>query len=149
MKILIMGAGAIGSVFGGFLAKNGHDVSFIGREQYIQAITKDGLRISGIWGEHLVQNIKCFTSVKEISAANFDLVLLSTKSFDTEETVKQVLPLISPETMIVSLQNGLGNIEQLPALPGKSALSAHASSLASCFLSRAISTSLPLLIKWP
>ncbi|MEN6487830.1 MAG: 2-dehydropantoate 2-reductase, partial [Smithella sp.] len=89
MKILIMGAGAIGSVFGGFLAENGHDVSFIGREQYIRAIKKDGLRISGIWGEHFVRNIKCFTSVKEISAANFDLVLLSTKSFDTEETVKQ------------------------------------------------------------
>ncbi|MEQ8163874.1 MAG: 2-dehydropantoate 2-reductase N-terminal domain-containing protein, partial [Smithellaceae bacterium] len=43
-----MGAGAIGSVFGGFLAEKGHDVSFIGRERYIQAVQKDGLRISGI-----------------------------------------------------------------------------------------------------
>lgn len=119
MKILIMGAGAIGSVFGGFLAEHGHDVSFIGREQYIQAIKKEGLRISGIWGEHFIRNIKCFTSAKEISEANFDFVLLSAKSFDTEETVKQVLTLVGPETMIVSLQNGLGNIETIARFAGK------------------------------
>jgi 2-dehydropantoate 2-reductase len=119
MKILVMGAGAIGSVFGGFLAENGNDVSFIGREQYIQAIKKEGLRISGIWGEHLVRNLQCFTSVSGISATNFDLILLSVKSFDTEETVKQVLPFVGPETMIVSLQNGLGNIETIAGLAGK------------------------------
>ena len=119
MKILVMGAGAIGSVFGGFLAEKGNDVSFIGREQFIQAIKKVGLRISGIWGEHFVRNVKCFTSVNEISEANFDFVLLSTKSFDTEETVKQVLTLVGPETMIVSLQNGLGNIETIARLAGK------------------------------
>ncbi|MEQ8152523.1 MAG: ketopantoate reductase family protein [Smithellaceae bacterium] len=119
MKILVMGAGAIGSVFGGFLAEKGHDVSFIGRERYIQAVQKDGLRISGIWGEHFIRNIQCFTSVREIGAADFDLILLSTKSFDTEESVQQLLPLIGPATMIVSLQNGLGNIETIARLAGK------------------------------
>jgi 2-dehydropantoate 2-reductase len=119
MKILVMGAGAIGSVFGAFLAENGNDVSLIGREQYIQAIKKAGLRISGIWGEHCVRNVQCFTSASEISETNFDFVLLSTKSFDTEETVKQVLTLVGPETMIISLQNGLGNIESIARLAGK------------------------------
>jgi len=119
MKILVMGAGAVGSVFGGFLAENGNDVSLIGRDRYIQAIRTEGLKISGIWGEHLVRNIKGFTSVSEIRESNFDFVLLSIKSFDTEEAVKQILPHVGPQTLIIALQNGLGNIETIARIAGK------------------------------
>jgi 2-dehydropantoate 2-reductase len=119
MKILVMGAGAVGSVFGGLLAESGQDVSLIGRERYIQAIRKDGLKISGIWGEHLIRNIKGFISVKEIGEAEFDFILLSTKSFDTESAVKELLPIVGPKTLIVALQNGLGNIETIARIAGK------------------------------
>lgn len=119
MKILVMGAGAVGSVFGGLLAESGQDVSFIGRERYMKAIRENGLKISGIWGEHHIRNIKGFTSVKEISGKDFDLILLTTKSFDTEEAVREVMPLVGPKTLIVSLQNGLGNIETIARIAGK------------------------------
>ena len=53
MNILVMGAGAVGSVFGGFLAKAGHRVFLVGREGHMTAIRERGLLINGIWGEHL------------------------------------------------------------------------------------------------
>ena len=77
------------------------------------------LKISGIWGEHLLRNVKGFTSVQEIGEADFDLVLLSTKSFDTEDAVKEILPLVGHQTMIVALQNGLGNIETIARITGR------------------------------
>lgn len=113
-----MGAGALGSVFGGFLAEKGHVVYLIGREPYIKVIRDSGLKISGIWGEHLVWNVKGFTSIKEIADMDYDLILLSTKSFDTEEAVKQLLPIIGPSTMILSLQNGIGNLETISGIVG-------------------------------
>jgi 2-dehydropantoate 2-reductase len=119
MKILVMGAGAVGSVFGGLLAESGQAVSLIGRESYMQAVRDNGLRISGIWGEHLIRNIRTYTSAKEIDKADFDVILLTTKSFDTEAAVKEVLPLVGPKTLIVSLQNGIGNIETITSLAGK------------------------------
>ncbi len=119
MKILVMGAGAVGSVFGGLLAESGQDVSFIGRERYMNAVHESGLRISGIWGEHHIHNIRTFTSVKDTNEAGFELILLTTKSFDTEEAVRELMPLIGPKTLIVSLQNGLGNIETIAKIVGK------------------------------
>jgi 2-dehydropantoate 2-reductase len=119
MKFLIMGAGAIGCVFGGFLAEHGHDVVLIGRERHIAAIKKHGLKISGIWGEHLIRNTKGFTTVNEIGEADFDIILLATKSFHTEQAVQDILPFVRPQTMIVSLQNGLGNLEAISRIAGE------------------------------
>jgi 2-dehydropantoate 2-reductase len=119
MKFLVMGAGAVGSVFGGFLAESGHDVTLIGRAAYMHAVRDNGLRISGIWGEHIIRNIKTFTSVKEIDKAAFDTILLTTKSFDTEEAVREILPFVGSRALIVSLQNGIGNIETIAAVAGK------------------------------
>ncbi len=119
MKILVMGAGAIGSVFGGFLAKSGCDVYLIGREPYIRAIQDRGLKISGIWGDHLIRNFKSFTSAGDIDNNAFDVIFLSTKSFDTEESVRKILPLIGADTIIIALQNGLGNIDTIKRVSGK------------------------------
>ena len=119
MKILVIGAGAVGSVFGGLLAESGQDVSFIGRKSYMDAIRQNGLKISGIWGEHLINNINVFTSVKETGETKFDLIFLTTKSFDTESAVKDLMPLVGQKTLIVALQNGLGNIETITRIAGK------------------------------
>jgi len=66
MKILIYGAGAIGSVIGGFLAKAGHEVSLLGRPWHIEKIKRDGLHITGIWGEHIIRNLNCYTDISQI-----------------------------------------------------------------------------------
>ncbi len=113
MRFLVMGAGAIGSVFGGLLTKAGEDVTFIGRDPHIAAIRTQGLKISGIWGEHKVRIARAFTSVAQSAGEKFDVVLICVKSYDTAHAVRQVLPCIRQMSLLVSLQNGLGNIETI------------------------------------
>lgn len=93
MNILVMGAGAVGSVFGGFLAKAGHQVCLVGRERHMAAIRETGLQIEGIWGEHVVRNLSTSTTTGDVPAESFDLVLITTKSYDTEAAARQrILP---------------------------------------------------------
>jgi len=122
MKIWVLGAGAMGMAFGGFLAKDGHEVILLGRKKNIEAINKHGLFIEGIWGEHHITNIKGYTNLatlKEKENVSFDLVLLTVKAYDTEsmlETFRKTFPDPIP---VISLQNGLGNLEQIIQLIGK------------------------------
>lgn len=119
MKILVMGAGAIGSVFGGFLSKS-QDVTLIGRKAHVSAIKEKGLRISGIWGEHLFKNLKAFTSADECKIyAPYDLVLITTKSYNTEYATMQILPLIGKDSIVASVQNGIGNEEIIAKIVGE------------------------------
>lgn len=111
MRILVMGAGALGSVAGAFMAKSGHEVHLIGRAPHIDAIRRDGLLIEGIWGTHLVHSIQAAVSVEDVRASDFDLVLISVKSYDTLSAAQTVAPLISKNTWVCSYQNGLGNAE--------------------------------------
>jgi len=111
MKILIMGAGSIGSVFGGFLAEGGHDVTLVGRPAHMTAIEREGLRIGGIWGDHHVTGLRTVTSCDQLARATFELVLLSVKSYDTKQAIEEAVPLVAPKALVLSLQNGLGNVE--------------------------------------
>src|SRR6266404_3281359 len=81
-RILIAGAGALGSVFGGFLRAAGHDVTLLGRAPHLEAIERHGLMVDGIWGRHHVTGFGCAGDVRELRGA-FDVVLVSVKSFDT------------------------------------------------------------------
>ena len=62
-NIIIMGAGAIGSVIGGMLARQGHKVTLIGRQPHMEAVAEHGLHVSGIWGEHTVRGLAIFGAV--------------------------------------------------------------------------------------
>lgn len=119
MKFLVMGAGALGSAFGGMLADAGHNVTLIGRERYMSHVREHGLRISGIWGSHIIKNIKATSELN----VNYepDVVLLTTKSFDTENAIRALQPLISDDsdTVVISLQNGIGNEELIAQYVGK------------------------------
>lgn len=118
MKIVIMGAGALGSVAGGLLAQKGHEVTLIGRPAHMNAIAQEGLHIHGIWGEHQVSSLKTVTSAAALSGTVADLILITVKSYDTEEAVKEVLPLVGQDTLLCSYQNGLGNIETIAEKTG-------------------------------
>lgn len=118
MNVLVMGAGAVGSAVGGFLAKGGHRVAMVGRDPHMTAIRERGLRIDGIWGEHLIRGLRTFTSVQQVPREHFDLVLITTKSYDTGDAARQVLTLLSDDTLVISLQNGLGNIETISEIVG-------------------------------
>ncbi len=113
MNILVYGAGAIGSVIGGFLAKAGHEVSFLGRPWHMEKIRSDGLFITGIWGEHLIKDLNVYTDVSQLKNKSFDLIILTVKSYDTESAAREIKNMFKPHTVVVHLQNGLGNAETL------------------------------------
>ncbi|MDY6835097.1 MAG: 2-dehydropantoate 2-reductase [Chloroflexota bacterium] len=113
MRFLVLGAGAIGSVFGGFLALNGHQVTIVGRKPHIDVIRGEGLHISGIWGDHQIQIPNAVEDLHNLSELEFDIIFISVKSYDTPAAVRDILPIIRPNTIVVSLQNGIGNIETI------------------------------------
>jgi len=88
MNVLVVGAGAIGSVFGGLLAEAGHQVSLVGRPKHMTAVAEQGLEIKGIWGEHKVTNLATFIRVIDVPHQRLDLVLITTKSYDTEQAAR-------------------------------------------------------------
>jgi 2-dehydropantoate 2-reductase len=107
MRYLVMGAGALGSVFGGLLHHSGQSVAFIGRGVHFAQIITQGLTIDGIWGEFQVGALV----PQSDSADQYDVILLCVKSFDTQEACRRVRGLLAPAGLIVSVQNGLGNLE--------------------------------------
>jgi len=114
MRIVVLGAGAIGSVFGGLLARAGHRVTLIGRRAHIEAIAAQGLLIDGIWGTYRVRNLCGYTSLKEMpeqERAGCELALVTVKSHDTDALMRSCMPVLPEQLTFVSLQNGLGNIE--------------------------------------
>ena len=115
MRILVLGAGAIGSAFGGFLSKK-HQVALLGRSPHIDNIRKKGLKITGIWGNHIFKKFHTlYTEERDLILHKpvFDYILITTRATDTGHAAKIAAKIIKPETYVVSLQNGLGNIEVL------------------------------------
>ncbi len=113
MRILVMGAGALGSVAGGFMARAGHEVCLVGRAPHVRCISEQGLSIEGIWGRHQTGPLAACTRVEELTQREFDLILVAVKSYDTHEAARQIAPLVSPDTWVCSYQNGLGNTEAI------------------------------------
>ena len=112
MKYLVMGAGALGSVFGGLLAEKGHDVTFVGADDHLLVMQGQGLTITGIWGEHRIGKVKAFFGTEKLSGT-YDVVLLSVKAYHTASVISQTLPFIHDRTSVFSIQNGLGNWESI------------------------------------
>ncbi len=111
MRVLVMGAGSLGSVTGGLMAQAGHEVALVGRQPHMDAIARDGLRISGIWGEHHVHALRVQTSLDGLRAGSFDLILITVKSYDTAEVARAIALFVDEDTLVCSYQNGLGNAE--------------------------------------
>ena len=109
MNIVVFGAGAIGSLFGALLSKK-NNVLLVGRNDHVTKITEDGLKISGKTTFH--DHISAATSVKDISFRP-DLILLTVKSYDTADAVKQICPIMSDHTFLLIFQNGLDNISHI------------------------------------
>ncbi|MGH7865279.1 MAG: ketopantoate reductase family protein [Candidatus Binataceae bacterium] len=111
-RILVAGSGSLGSVYGGILARNGGRVTLLGRAAHIGAIERDGLRISGLFGEHVVRGIGVESDAARLKE-RFDLILFSVKAYDTTAMADALVGRLDDGGIIVSLQNGLGNLEQL------------------------------------
>src|SRR5512133_1290046 len=109
MKICVLGAGAMGSSIGGLLAAGGSEVHLIDPwREHIDAINSRGLRLRTGADERVVQ-VRAATDCRALGPA--DLIIVLVKSFNTWEAIEGAGPIIGDETVIVSLQNGLGNEE--------------------------------------
>ncbi len=108
MKIAVMGAGALGSLVGGLLAQN-NDVTLIGSEDHMGAIQNHGLKIEGL--SELAVSPKTATTTQDCEIP--DLIILTVKSYDTATAIKQAGLLIGEHTDVLSLQNGLGNVQAI------------------------------------
>ena len=109
MNIVIFGAGAIGSLIGALLNKK-NKVTLIGRPHHINEIKKNGLIIEG--KTQLKIKISAEDDIEKLDFSP-DLLILTVKSFDTEPAMRQVKKISDQNTIFLSLQNGLDNIEKI------------------------------------
>ncbi|MCE5250138.1 ketopantoate reductase family protein [bacterium] len=121
MKILVFGAGAVGQAVGCILSAAGHSVDMIVRERYLQALRKEGLAVTGIFGDFRADpgHTGFHTSVDDIRNRAYDYCLITTKSNDTETAIYGLSQLLRQEFIAVSIQNGCGNFEKVIARFGE------------------------------
>ena len=112
MKIAVVGCGAVGSYYGAKLCRAGQEVHFLLRSDY-EAVRQKGVTIRSIAGDFHVQP-KCARTPEEIGVC--DMVLIGLKTTANDQFPKLLPPLVGPHTAVVTLQNGLGNKEQLARL---------------------------------
>lgn len=115
-KVVIVGAGAMGSLFGGLLADGGLDVTLVDVwREHVDAINRAGLAIVGHGGDRTLR-VKATTDPRAVAAA--DVVLFQCKAFANETAARSVAHLVGPDTAVITFQNGLGNEETLGAILG-------------------------------
>lgn len=106
----VVGAGAVGSFFGAMLARSGHAVTLVGRAPHVEAIRRDGLQLRWAHGTEAVA-IAATTALDAVRGA--DLVLVCVKSADTEAVARDLAPLLRPDAIVLSLQNGVDNADTI------------------------------------
>lgn len=120
-KIAAVGAGAVGGYFGGMLARAGAPVVMIGRPAFVEAVKKNGLLLDTL---QFKESVKVEASSELDAARGADIVLFCVKTVDTVSTARELAPLLSPQAILVSMQNGVDNAEQIRAATKVDAISA-------------------------
>ena len=112
MRVLVIGAGALGGYFGGSLVRAGRDVTFLVRPQRAAQLARDGLSIRSPHGDFTV-------AARTVLAASlsepFDLILLAVKSYSLDEAMEQFAPAVGPTTSILPVINGMSHLDRLSA----------------------------------
>lgn len=117
MKIVIVGPGAMGCLFGAFLAKAGEEVYLLDkRNERAEYINKNGIKVEGVSGEFKAA-VKAVAGINEIKKC--DLIIICVKSYDTESAAKAIKSLVDKNTFILTLQNGVGNVEAISKIVGE------------------------------
>ena len=110
MKVAVMGAGAVGCYYGAMLARAGHEVVLIGRPSHVQAVRANGLRLET---KAFDEQVKLGASTEANAVRGAHLVLFCVKSTDTESAAAQIKPHLSPDALVLTLQNGVDNDERV------------------------------------
>lgn len=99
-----MGAGGLGGYFGARLVEGGADVRFIARGRHLEAMRRDGLRVEGPEPIH-ARKVFVTDDPREVGPA--DVVMLCVKLWDTDQAIAQIRPMVGPDTVVISFQNGV------------------------------------------
>lgn len=116
MRIAVVGAGALGLYYGAILQKSGKDVYFLLRSDY-EAICSQGITVHSVEGDFHLPKVMGFRTASEIGTV--DLVLVGLKTFANHLFAELISPLVGDQTQIITLQNGLGNEENLATIFGE------------------------------
>jgi 2-dehydropantoate 2-reductase len=111
-SIAVVGAGAVGGYFGGLLARAGARVTMIGRPAFVEAVNKNGLLLDTL---QFQESVRVQASTELSASAGAEIILFCVKAPDNAATASQLAPLVTPDALVVSLQNGVDNVEQIRA----------------------------------
>lgn len=113
LRVLVVGAGALGSVFGCLLRAAGHEVGLLEPSERLDDARRLGLTVTGLFGEHRCEGFELYNLAEDVPEGRHELVLVTVKSFHTAEAAERIAPKIGDDALVVSLQNGLGNYEAI------------------------------------
>ncbi|CAB1071124.1 2-dehydropantoate 2-reductase (EC [Olavius algarvensis Delta 1 endosymbiont] len=117
MEIAIVGAGVLGSIFGGLFQDKGFDVTLIEvLQERVRLIDKEGLWLQWPDGGRTHSNIAITSQVDEVGVK--DVVMIAVKGYHTRSAITSALPMIGDDTIVLSVQNGLGNLEAITEAVG-------------------------------
>jgi len=111
MKIAIFGSGGVGGYFGGKLAASGEDVTFLARGAHLAAMQSEGLRITSPLGDVHVAKVQATDRPQAIGPV--DVVLFTVKLYDVDTAAATLAPLIGPNTVVITLQNGVDAMDMV------------------------------------
>lgn len=120
MRIAIMGSGGVGGYFGAKLARAGCDVTFIARGAHLEAMRNSGLLVESKAGNIQIESPQVTSDPAGIGKV--DLVLFGVKLWDTAAAARAIVPLVGPQTAVVSFQNGVQKDELLRSIVGDDAV---------------------------
>jgi 2-dehydropantoate 2-reductase len=116
MKIGIVGSGAMGSVYGALLAAAGNELWMFDKwREHVEAMRARGLRCEGASGD---RTVRVHATTRAADAGPCELLVVATKVMDIEAAVTEAAPMIGPDTLVLAIQNGLGNVDRLRRVLG-------------------------------
>lgn len=119
MRILVVGPGAIGSLFAGMMTSAGHEVWLLGRRrEVVDAINRGGVIIQQVWTGATLQ-IPVRATLNPADAAPADLIVICAKSPGTLQATRDALPAAGEGTIFLTVQNGLGNVDVMASVVGR------------------------------
>ena len=109
-RIAVVGAGAVGGYFGGLLARAGAPVVMIGRPMFVEAVKKNGLFLDTL---HFQESVRVEASTDLSTIRGAEIVLFCVKTTDNAATARAIAPLLAPNALVLSFQNGVDNVERI------------------------------------
>jgi 2-dehydropantoate 2-reductase len=117
VRIVVIGAGAMGASYGGLLARSGHEVAVIDVwEAHVDAINRNGLRLEGVRGDHRI-GMRAASAPADLEPA--ELAIIFVDSNHTDQAAETAAEVLAPDGFAITFQNGIGNVETLQAVLGK------------------------------